>query len=37
MYEIPPILTGTAEEQLRQLREWAVRLILRLNEEEKNK
>ena len=37
MYELPPILTGPAEEQLRQLREWAVRLILRLNEEEKNK
>ena len=37
MYEMPPILTGTAEEQLKALREWAVRLILRLNEEEKNR
>lgn len=35
MYEMPPILTGTPEEQLAQLRAWAVRLIMRLNEEAK--
>lgn len=34
MYEYPPILHGTEEEQLRQLREFLFRLIQRLNEEE---
>lgn len=33
-YELPPILTGSAEHQLQQLREYLMRLILQLNEEE---
>lgn len=37
IYELPPVLQGTAEQQLRQLREYLLRLILRLNEEEANK
>ena len=35
MYEMPPILHGTAEEQIRQLRDYLVRLVMRLNEEER--
>ena len=34
IYELPPILNGTAEQQLQQLREYLLRLVLRLNEEE---
>lgn len=33
IYEMPPIPTGTTEQQLEQLREYLVRLITRLNEE----
>lgn len=33
-YELPPMLHGTAEQQLQQLREYLMRLILQLNEEE---
>lgn len=33
-YELPPMLQGTAEQQLQQLREYLMRLILQLNEEE---
>ena len=33
MYEMPPILDGTAEQQLQQLREYLQRLVLKLNEE----
>ena len=33
-FELPPILSGTAEQQLQQLREYLMRLILQLNEEE---
>lgn len=32
--EYPPMLEGTAEEQLRELREYLLRLIQKLNEEE---
>lgn len=32
-YELPPMLSGTAEEQIEQLREYLMRLILLLNEE----
>lgn len=32
-YELPPILSGTAEQQLQQLREYLMRLILQINEE----
>lgn len=34
MYEMPPILRGTPEEQLAQLRDYLVRLIQTLNTEE---
>ena len=33
MYEMPPILGGSTEQQLQQLREYLQRLVLRLNEE----
>lgn len=33
-YELPPMLSGTAEEQIDQLREYIMRLIMQLNEEE---
>lgn len=33
-YELPPILQGSAEQQLQQLREYLLRLVLTLNEEE---
>lgn len=32
-YELPPVLTGTSEQQLQQLREYLLRLVLQLNEE----
>ena len=32
-YELPPMLGGTAEEQIEQLREYLMRLVLLLNEE----
>lgn len=32
-YELPPILSGSAEQQVQQLREYLMRLILQLNEE----
>lgn len=32
-YELPPMLNGTAEQQLQQLREYLMRLILQMNEE----
>lgn len=35
MYEYPPILTGSAEQQLRLLRDYLVRLIRQMNEKEK--
>ncbi len=31
--EYPPILKGTAEEQLEQLREYMLRVVQKLNEE----
>ena len=34
MYEYPPMLQGSAERQLRQLRDYLVRLIQNLNEAE---
>lgn len=33
-YELPPMLSGTPEQQLQQLREYLMRLIMQLNEEE---
>ena len=33
-YELPPMLTGTPEQQLQQLREYLQRLILQMNEED---
>lgn len=32
-YELPPVLTGTSEQQLQQLREYLLRLVFQLNEE----
>ena len=37
MHELPPILQGTAEQQIEQLREYLLRRILTLNEEESKK
>ena len=34
--ELPPILTGDTEQQIRQLRDYLIRLAQRLNEEENN-
>lgn len=33
-FELPPLLQGTAEQQLQQLREYLLRLIMQMNEEE---
>lgn len=33
IFELPPELHGSCEEQLRQLRDYLLRLALRLNEE----
>lgn len=32
IFEMPPELSGTARQQLEQLREYLMRLVLRLNE-----
>ena len=32
-YEMPPVLSGSAEQQLQQLRQYLQRLIMQLNEE----
>lgn len=37
IYELPPVLQGTPEQQLQQLREYLLRLALKLNEEESKK
>lgn len=37
MQEYPPILRGSPENQLRQLRDYLVRLVQKLNEEEREK
>lgn len=34
MHEYPPILRGSTENQLRQLRDYLVRLVQRMNEAE---
>lgn len=36
MIELPPMLTGDEKQQIRQLRDYLVRLVLQLNEEEKH-
>ncbi len=36
MIELPPMLTGDERQQIRQLRDYLVRLVLQLNEEEKH-
>lgn len=33
IYELPPMLTGSTQQQLSALREYLMRLVLRLNEE----
>ncbi len=37
MYEYPPMLQGSAERQLRQLRDYLVRLIQKMNEAEEER
>lgn len=37
MQEYPPILRGSPENQLRQLRDYLVRLVQKLNEEKREK
>ncbi len=36
MIELPPMLMGDERQQIRQLRDYLVRLVLQLNEEEKH-
>lgn len=36
MMELPPILTGDEKQQIKQLRDYLIRLVLRLGEEEKH-
>lgn len=36
MIELPPILSGDEKQQIRQLRDYLVRLALQLNEEERH-
>ena len=33
IFELPPLLTGSAEQQILQLRDYLVRLVLKINEE----
>ena len=35
--ELPPVLTGDVQQQLRQLREYLLRLVLQMNEEAEKK
>lgn len=37
MYEYPPILRGTPEQQLREMRDYLVRLIKEMNEKEQER
>lgn len=37
IFELPPMPGGTVEQQLAQLREYLLRLVLRLNEQEGEK
>lgn len=37
MHEYPPMLTGSAENQLRQLRDYLVRLVKSMNEAREEK
>jgi hypothetical protein len=36
MIELPPILSGDEKQQIKQLRDYLVRLVLQLDEEEKH-
>ena len=36
MIELPPLLAGDERQQIRQLRDYLVRLVIELNEEEKH-
>lgn len=36
MIELPPILTGDEKQQIKQLRDYLIRLALQLNEEEEH-
>lgn len=35
MIDLPPILTGDERQQIKQLRDYLIRLVRQLNEEEK--
>ena len=37
IFELPPMLNGTAEQQIVQLRDFLLRLVFRLNEEVEDK
>ena len=36
MMELPPILAGDEKQQIKQLRDYLIRLVMQLNEEEKH-
>jgi hypothetical protein len=36
MIELPPMLSGDEKQQIKQLRDYLVRLVLQLDEEEKH-
>ena len=36
MIELPPILSGDEKQQIKQLRDYLVRLVMQLDEEEKH-
>jgi hypothetical protein len=36
MIELPPILAGDEKQQIRQLRDYLIRLVRQLNEEERH-
>ncbi len=36
MIELPPMLAGDEKQQIKQLRDYLIRLVLQLNEEEKH-
>ena len=35
-YEMPPVLTGTTQQQLQQMRDYLARLVLELNRRSQN-
>ena len=37
IYEMPPLLSGSEDQQLRQLRDYLARLVLALNEQQEER